>query len=147
MPKGVYKRTEEHKKALRVPRNGAGLYVHYPQQGFQKGHRTFLLHHSDETKQKIGETKKGENNSSWKGESVKYAGLHNWKKRWSGNPPKCEDCGIEGKYIIYMREGKIAQRWSIEWSNVSREYHRDLDDFIGRCISCHKKYDLVHQNA
>jgi hypothetical protein len=78
--------------------------------------------------------KKGEESPFWLGEDVGYAGLHTWLTKTYGSPERCEDCGVKG----VKRNGC----WSIHWSNNSREYKRDRKDFSGRCVSCHKKYDL-----
>ena len=98
----------------------------------------------EETKRKISETKTGtpsgrkgipgklqnENHPSWKGEEVSYSGLHYWVSRKLGKPDTCEHCGkdgLKGKYI--------------HWANKSREYKRDLEDWLRLCAKCHKKYD------
>ena len=47
-----------------------------------------------------------------------------------GRPDTCEHCGING-----LRGLKI------HWANKSREYKRDLSDWLRLCVSCHKKYD------
>lgn len=80
--------------------------------------------------------------NNWKGDRVGYHGLHYWKKKISGNPLSCENCKIDGYYIEYSRKnGQVIKRWSIEWANKSREYKRDLDDWLGLCHPCHSKYD------
>ena len=61
-------------------------------------------------------------------EKPSYGALHQWVRRWKGKPPKCEVCG--------QTERRMT------WANISREYKRDLDDFVALCYSCHKKYDL-----
>jgi len=84
-------------------------------------------------------SKKGEENWLWKGDKVKYRALHHWVKRWKGVAPNCEECGKLGEYI-HMKNG--YKRWNLDWSNIDKKYRRVLDDYIGRCRSCHKKYDL-----
>ena len=63
----------------------------------------------------------------WKGDDVGYFGLHVWINKKLGKPKKCEFCGIT--------TGKL------EWANKSHNYKRDLDDWIGSCVPCHKIYD------
>jgi hypothetical protein len=65
----------------------------------------------------------------WKGDNVSYIGLHAWVVKRLGKPNKCELCGRIGKRL--------------EWANKSREYKRDLNDWIRLCYSCHEKYDQV----
>lgn len=87
---------------------------------------------SEEHKAKIAQAMKGknsnENNPQWKGNSVKYMGLHNWVRRHFGTPKECENCG-ETKKSMY------------HWANISGEYRRDRLDWKRLCVSCHKKYD------
>lgn len=116
-------------------------------------HKKGIHHHSEKTKRKIGlsntisnkgkhsspetEFKKGmvadEKNPQWKGDDVKYTGLHMWLYRKLGKPTKCEHCGKDGL------TGK-----QIHWANVSGEYKRDLKDWIRLCSKCHGKYDALH---
>jgi len=78
--------------------------------------------------------KKEEESPNWLGDDVGYGGVHAWLHRNFGNPLECIDCGKKGE----TKSG----RWNLHWSNNSREYKRDRNDFSGRCVSCHKKYDL-----
>lgn len=72
----------------------------------------------------------GKNNGFWKGDSVGYFGLHSWVYRHKGKPQFCEHCGTTDK----LRR--------LNWANIDHKYHRNLDDFISLCYSCHKIYDL-----
>lgn len=66
----------------------------------------------------------------WKGDKVTYDGLHKWIGRKLGKPDTCEHCkrsNLSGKFI--------------NWANKSREYKRELIDWLRLCAPCHKKYD------
>lgn len=72
------------------------------------------------------ESKLGDKNPNWKGNSVGYHGLHAWIKR---NKPKiglCENC-------------KASK--SIDLANISGLYLRNCNDFEWLCRSCHMKKD------
>jgi hypothetical protein len=97
--------------------------------------------HTTEAKEKISEALKkrtGENhpmfgvknelNPLWKGNRVKYRGLHAWVARCCGKASKCEQSD-------YTCKGRF------EWSNISKEYKRDLGDWQQLCTSHHKRYD------
>lgn len=121
--------------------------------GFKKGHKSGMtgkahskevrekirksnLGHivSEQTKQKISKGNKGktdgEKNILWKGENVGYVSLHQWVARKLGKPKKCAHCGNES---LKPRQ--------YHWANKSREYHRDLNDWIRLCVRCHTEYD------
>ena len=90
--------------------------------------------HTEESKKKMSQSliglNKGEKNYLWKGEKVSYRSLHAWVNRWLGKPTKCDFCG---------RDGLIGRM--IHWANKSREYKRDLRDWLRLCRGCHTKYD------
>ncbi|KKL16471.1 hypothetical protein LCGC14_2495220, partial [marine sediment metagenome] len=80
------------------------------------------------------EFKKGKNtgieNYMWRGDDVKYVGLHMWVYSKLGKPKTCEHCkksGLKGR--------------KIHWANKSGKYKRDLKDWIRLCVPCHKEYD------
>ena len=87
-----------------------------------------------ETIEKMSESHKGKTvgkqNGNWKGNKVSYKELHSWVARWLGKPDICEFCGKFGL------TGK-----NINWANKSREYKRDLSDWLRLCIYCHRQYD------
>ena len=80
----------------------------------------------------------GKNNYAWKGDKASYSAIHKWVARCKGFPDVCDICGKKGKYYIRKNGTKV---WSIHWSNKSRKYLRNLDDWIKLCVSCHRKYD------
>ena len=71
-----------------------------------------------------------EKHHAWKGDKVGLIALHQWVGRKWGYPNKCEFCGFSSN-----------NRHHIQWSNVSRTYKRDRDDWQRLCQSCHGKYD------
>lgn len=95
---------------------------------------------SKEFCQKLSERNKGlgikpptmydERHPNWKGDNVGYVALHMWVARNLGKPDMCEHCGKSGL------QGK-----RINWANKSREYKRDLNDWLRLCIHCHRQYD------
>jgi hypothetical protein len=90
-----------------------------------KGHTV-----SKQTREKLREKsagKIGEKNSSWKGDSVGYSGLHAWVSKNLVRPKSCLHWGLE--------------KCRIEWANKSRQYKRDLNDWLPLCKKCHGIYD------
>lgn len=69
-------------------------------------------------------------NVNWRGDRVKYSGIHMWVRNNFGLPDTCEHCGnsgLSGKYI--------------NWANVSGDYKRDREDWKRLCKKCHVKFD------
>jgi hypothetical protein len=75
----------------------------------------------------------GKNNPRWKGDNIKYGGLHDWIWLCKGRPTKCEHCGTT-----------TAKKF--EWANKNHTYKRNLFDYISLCTSCHRKYDIKYNN-
>lgn len=73
-----------------------------------------------------------ENHHNWKGENVKKEAKHRWVYVRKGKPTNCEDCGVS------------ADDKQLDWSNVDHRYRRVLDDYVARCRSCHRKYDIKY---
>jgi len=65
---------------------------------------------------------------TYKGDKVGNRVLHNWVARKLGKPSLCWHCGTT-----------TAKRF--EWSNISRTYKRDLNDYQRLCTRCHMDYD------
>jgi hypothetical protein len=73
-----------------------------------------------------------EENLNWKGSEVSYHALHSWVCFHRGEPQWCEKCGTT----------KAKQ---YDWASKSREYKRDLKDWIRLCPKCHTEYDKGHK--
>jgi len=82
----------------------------------------------------------GKDNASWKGDKVGYSALHSWVRRCKGKAKICEKCNKENGPA---KDGRFKL---VQWVNISREYKRDLEDFMALCVPCHKKYDLESIN-
>jgi len=79
---------------------------------FQKGHKGMV----------------GEENPIWKGDAVGYGALHDWVKRYLGEPRYCVTC-------------HSYRKRKYEWASKSKHYLRDLSDWKRLCTSCHRKFD------
>lgn len=64
---------------------------------------------------------------NWKGNNVKYAGLHAYIKSHKPKPYNCECCGKEYKRL--------------DLANISGKYKRDVNDFEWLCRKCHMTKD------
>lgn len=90
-------------------------------------------HLSPSTQFKKGENK-GDKNTNWKGNSVKYVALHTWVRRNFTKQPGCEMCGsIDDK--------------NYNWANKSNKYTRNRDDWLFLCKKCHNNFDNVANKA
>jgi len=73
--------------------------------------------------------KRGVNNHNWKGDAVGYEALHGWVRKYLGVPLECYKCG---------------SRKNVEWANKSKEYKRELEDWMPLCKSCHHVFDDIY---
>jgi hypothetical protein len=67
-------------------------------------------------------------NHMWKGHLVGYKSAHVRVRRYRGAPQACEACGA------------TKDEASLEWANISRQYH-DPNDYRSLCVPCHRKWD------
>lgn len=83
--------------------------------------------------------RKGEMGNHWKGDSVKYEGLHAWILRNFGKASKCENKNC--KYPRIVNDGReiLTYPKRFEWANISGKYKRDINDFFQLCPSCRRK--------
>lgn len=78
------------------------------------------------------ENYRGENNPDWKGDQVKYRGIHMWIQNKLGKANKCSF-------------DEAHEATGFHWANISGSYLRDLDDWMQLCPKCHKKYDMTRK--
>jgi len=83
----------------------------------------------------------GEKSSHWKGDAVKYRGIHLWVNKTFGKARLCEykECvypKTNQNGIIYFKPKRY------EWAIRGEKYTRKFEDWIQLCPSCHRKYDL-----
>lgn len=106
------------------------------------GNKNFLgKTHSEEVRKRLSEAKMGSKNPmfgrtqekspNWKGDDVGYFGVHSWLYRMYGKATKCEIC-------------KCTDSSRYEWSNITGEYRRDIEDWQQLCKKCHNDYDGVN---
>ena len=73
---------------------------------------------------------RGINNGMWKGDDASYVTFHTWLYREKGRASN-HKCSFKSKDCL----GRI------EWANISREYKRDLDDWMPLCTKHHRQFD------
>lgn len=80
----------------------------------------------------------GEGSNHWKGDEIRYGGIHQWIRRTLGTASKCSnsDCSYP-KIDRWGRRITAPRRY--EWANISGEYKRDIKDWHELCGSCNKK--------
>jgi len=109
--------------------------------GFKKGHKLGLgYQHTKEARLKISNAmlgKTAEKSRPWKGNSVSYSGFHNWLVFTFGHPLECENCGIEGHFK--KKNGYYSLHNALK---KGRKHSRDINDYLGLCPKCHKRYDI-----
>lgn len=81
---------------------------------------------SKETRIKIGNANRGENSGSWKGDKVKYRGLHTWVVHNWGKADVCVNCGSDS---------------FVDWHNINNKYKRVREDWEKLCRKCHMTKD------
>jgi DNA-directed RNA polymerase subunit RPC12/RpoP len=83
-----------------------------------------LLHQYLKGKKRLDVT--GEKHWNWKGNNVKYRGLHKWVQNHLGKATKCVN-DLTHKSTRY------------HWANISQKYKRDFTDWRQLCPSCNLK--------
>lgn len=86
----------------------------------------FGKHLSEEAKRKLSLIHIGQQNPMWKGDNVGYFSLHEWVINRLKRPEVCSSC---------------HQKKTVELSNISGKYKRDLSDWEWLCRKCHMVQD------
>ncbi len=79
----------------------------------------------------VNSQRRGELSPFWN-KDVGYRGIHIWIEKERGKPHYCEHC----------KRSDLKHR-QYHWANVSKQYKRELSDWIRLCVKCHKKYDQL----
>lgn len=124
MPTGIYKRKPETLKML----TNRILSVREMGQLVTKG-----VPKTKEIKKKMGDAQRGVKSVHWKGMNAGYHQKHTWIHLNYGKASKCENCGL-------TKIPKGFKRY-FEWANISKEYKREVEDYLQLCIKCHRAWD------
>jgi Zn-finger protein len=81
---------------------------------------------SETHRKNISLAKTNEKHHNWKGDDVKYVALHQWIRKNKPKPDVCEICRITPPREV---------------ANISKNYLRDIDDYMWLCHKCHIIYD------
>src|SRR3990167_2980466 len=90
-----------------------GVYLHKPQQGFQKGHSSYVKNvrkgwkHTPEALAKIGACSKGERNPAWKGGITKQPGYS----------------AIKERQRLALKRGNGGSHTLVEWQTLKAKYN------------------------
>lgn len=146
MPSGIYKH-KKGRKTTEKTRKKIGKVMKKKWQNLQYRTKQIQSHlgkessfkgkyHTEEAKRKMKEAHLGkyreEDSPHWKGDDIGYPGIHLWIHRVLGKPKICEHCGA------------TAKERKLQWANKDHKYRRNLKDWMGLCVPCHKKYDRTH---
>ena len=89
---------------------------------------------SNEYRKKMSLVKIGKpNEGAWKGDLAGKGAMHRWIEKTFGKPSYCEIC-------------KKTDKKKYEWANKYHTYLRKAEDYFRACSSCHRKYDIEHNN-
>ncbi|VEW13521.1 Uncharacterised protein [Brevibacterium casei] len=82
---------------------------------------------------------RGEENHNWTGSDATYDAVHQRLRTRLGpaRNRKCVDCGASAAQWSYNRSGG-----DLEKESKFGPYSTNLDDYVARCVPCHKKFDL-----
>ena len=84
-------------------------------------------------------TWRGQSNPTWRGDGIGYSGAH-MRVRAERGPASghgCTDCGKPGTQWSVNREADGLR------TENGMPYSTDPNDYVARCTSCHKLYDLA----
>ncbi len=80
-----------------------------------------------------GVFKRGEEHLNWKGNEVKYSGLHKWVREHKQKPERCKKCKMVNS--------------KLDLANISGEYKRDIKDYEYLCRGCHIEKDKLNKKV
>lgn len=81
-------------------------------------------------------------NFNWKGDNIKYSGIHFWLRRRYGRANLCEN---RENNILNFRCSNNSNHY--DWALIKgKEYKRNRNNFMMLCHSCHLKYDKEKEN-
>ena len=87
--------------------------------------------------------KRGDEHPQWGGDGITYGGMHIRVRRERGPASRyeCVDCGQPSFHWSYNRRGGSAERVG-ETAGYKAAYSVRADDYVPRCVPCHKRFDL-----
>ena len=62
----------------------------------------------------------------WQGKRASYQAIHTWLRKHHKKPKTCLACKAEKK---------------LDWASKTKEYSRNIDEYLALCRSCHIKFD------
>jgi len=151
MPSGVYKRTEFHRKALRVPRKGAGIYHRTEEHKrniseTMKGNMPKFI--PDNKGRKTSEETKRKQSEARKGYIVPMKIRNKLSKSLIGNK------NSSGEKCNWWIDGRAKENnpYPEEWTDILRKSIRIRDNYICQMCGIHqdelncrlKKLDVHH---
>lgn len=99
-----------------------------------------LAKHSEDSKRKMSESHMGAKNPRWKGENASFVSKHIVIHNRYGKADKCEN--LDCKYPRKDARGRMMMKPALyNWANLSGYYHRDMNDWVKLCVSCHRQFD------
>jgi len=135
MPKGKYTKTQQHKDNLSKSLEGHKVSVETRKKISLSLQGKTL---SQETREKISkssigrivpdhvaEKSRGTNNGNWR-ELVGYTQAHRWARKTIKKSGVCNHCYETKKTDL---------------ANISKQYYKEISDWIELCRACHIKFD------
>lgn len=138
MPKGVYKRTAEHRKIC----SNAGKASATSKINIERYAKTNVevickncsnVFKYPKSQGRLFCNKKCFDEYQTQKIPISYGSIHIWVRRKFGTPSKCEHC-------------KTTSSKKFEWANISGSYELDRSDWARLCCKCHRRYDMGTKN-
>lgn len=83
----------------------------------------------------------GEHNSNWKGDDVKYEGIHAWVKTYFPKTKLCMQCGLKPPRDLANKSGNYSRMLS-DWEWLCRKCHMVKDGRLENLIQRNKTYKV-----